>query len=711
MLRRPQRLHRAAAAALVLTMGSATWLAPATGEGSSPAARRTVGEVVGESGDLTVTGTWSGFDLETDDHDHANTEGTDGGTDGGTDDGQHGLLGTADGKAAMVHFAHAVHLERGATLTVVLRPRATKGGAPEFDVVRIRSVLPPRAEAKQAPDAEVTPVDPKGGALALAPAAPFSMLIIPVYCSHQSGSTTVFPMPTAPTQTTFENLVTSTVSKWFDQFSWHNRQFTPTATPWYDICPAWGQFPESPEALAALNGYNSATYKRVVIVGDYAGGGVLGAAENVPGKRMMIYGSSLDPMLWSHELGHLEGMFHANSLRCMNGLTPVIYTVAANCTSTEYGDVDDSLGQPLGYFGFSSAQADKKGWLGPANIRTVNATSKTLIGDYAGAFSIQPMRAVKLELPSGTYYVERRRAVGWDSGLSAYPGLTNGVQLRLVGGNVDSASFLSTQQSQPQLLDGTPATPTFNDAALPFNTIYQTPDGVKIWAAAMGGFAQVYVDWPVGLAGPSNPRNVQATVNSSTGMAHITWDPPALNPGGLTYEIRTSAIAMGGFTTTNNWIDIGPMPDGSSAVGVRAYSGANTSQYAGSNLMWSWPVPTTPNYTVLEGSNPLAGATVTRSVTVTLPWSPYGGASRNFGLYPGTALDGSDWVAAGQTVTFPANATTGTFSFQVYADQTLEPDEQMDIIVAEFHCPAMWFVPDCITPTPIATVTLVNDDP
>jgi hypothetical protein len=34
----------------------------------------------------------------------------------------------------------------------------------------------------------------------------------------------------------------------------------------------------------------------------------------------------------------------------------------------------------------------------------------------------------------------------------------------------------------------------------------------------------------------------------------------------------------------------------------------------------------------------------------------------------------------------------------------------MDIFVADQRCAAGWIVPDCVVPTPIATVTIIDDD-
>lgn len=677
MRARTRHLLRWASGPLVLA-ASVGGTSPAALAGPSPAVPRPAGEVAKA---VTIEGTYSPFRSE---------------------DATTGYIQTADRRAALVHFPGPIQIEAGASITVTARRAAT--AAPSYDVESITSLRPPTVEA---------------GAKASLASTPTTMhlLIIPVWCSHPANSTTVVPGPTGPPSAAFESLVNTTVSPWFKQVSWGHRIFKPTATPYYDICPAWGQLPLDPEALALGGGYPVADFERVVFVGDYSGGGALGAAEDIPGRRAMLYGGTLNPGIWSHELGHLEGLVHANSLRCLQspGPVPVTYTLAATCTSNEYGDPADTMGDWVPYPGFSSAQADQLGWLDPngpsPNIRTFTTSGSLLIADYAAPPSSLRQRAVKIELPSGTYYVDRRNAVGFDSGLAGMPGLTNGVQLHLVAGNVDSSTFLSTWARHANLLDANPATPTFTDAALPFGVTFTTPEGVAIRAAQAGADTKVIVSFPPGLSSPSNPRNVQTTVNPSTGMALVTWDPPLLNPTGLTYEIRTSNAALGPFTTTGTSLTIGPVPDGSNAVGVRAYKTTNptlTSQYAGSPLFFQYPMPTTaPAITVQEHTGL---GTTTHQVALTLPWSPAGGATRNIGLFPGTAQDNVDYLTPLASAVFPQGTTTVNGSFQVVDDNLIEGPEDMELVAVEWRCPAGWYVPACIVPVHLATVTIADDD-
>jgi hypothetical protein len=468
------------------------------------------------------------------------------------------------------------------------------------DVERLVAVRPPTAAtsprlASPEPGASSKAAPGGEGPAPLAANAPKTMLIIPVWCSHENGSTTVAPMPTAPTPTDFEQLVTTTVSPWFEQFSWRERSFVPTSTPWYDICPTWGPLPLSPEAVAAQHGYVSSAYDRVVMV-LASPAPWLGAAEDVPGRRAIVFGSSLDPAVWAHELGHLDGMVHANSLRCLQGVVPVMYSLSATCTSDEYGDPASTMGDHVPFAGFSAVEADQLRWLPPSVITTVTTSTKVRIASYALPHTAFTSRAVKIPLPSGTYYVERRAAVGWDSGLASSPGLTSGVLVRVEAGAVDSSQFTATWQRHGNLLDATPATPTFADAALPMGQVFVTPEGVRIYAAPSGQLTTVYVDMPVGLVAPSNPQRVKAVVQAN-GTVQVGWDPPARNPGNLTYEIRTSDPNQAPITTTNLTAALPPLPDGTSAVGVRAYVTGNpglTSQFAASLPRFTFPLPTTP---------------------------------------------------------------------------------------------------------------------
>lgn len=683
-----------APAALAIVLAVAGLGALPAQAGPSPVERASTGE----EGPATITGTFSPFEVE--------------GADAADEHAGHGtvaLVETARGEAVLVRFDGPTAIEAGSTITISVDPAGGRGSTVR-DVERLVAVRPPTAAtsprlASPEPGASSKAAPGGEGPAPLAASAPKTMLIIPVWCSHENGSTTVAPMPTAPTPTDFEQLVTTTVSPWFEQFSWRERSFVPTSTPWYDICPTWGPLPLSPEAVAAQHGYVSSAYDRVVMV-LASPSPWLGAAEGVPGRRAIVFGSSLDPAVWAHELGHLDGMVHANSLRCLQGVVPVMYSLSATCTSDEYGDPASTMGDHVPFAGFSAVEADQLRWLPPSVITTVTTSTKVRIASYALPHTAFTSRAVKIPLPSGTYYVERRAAVGWDSGLASSPGLTSGVLVRVEAGAVDSSQFTATWQRHGNLLDATPATPTFADAALPMGQVFVTPEGVRIYAAPSGQLTTVYVDMPVGLVAPSNPQRVKAVVQAN-GTVQVGWDPPARNPGNLTYEIRTSDPNQAPITTTNLAAALPPLPDGTSAVGVRAYVTGNpglTSQFAASLPRFTFPLPTTPAVSVVEGTG---SGTVPHTVTLTLPWVPYGGATRNLGLYPGTA-DPSDWVPVGATVAF--TGSTATYTFEVIPDAAQEGNETMDIVVADWRCAAGWLVPDCIVPTPIATVTIVDDD-
>lgn len=663
---------------------------PAALAGPSPAEPRPAGEVAKP---VTIRGTYSPFRSE---------------------DAATGYIQTADQQAALVHFPGPIQIETGATITVTARRADT--AAPSYEVEAITSLTPPPAGDVGAAGKAA----PGGGGEGPQPLAStpvhLHLLIIPVWCSHQAGSTTVQAAPNGPAPSDFETLIKVTVSPWFEKVSWGHRTFKPTATPYYDICPAWGQLPPDPEALATVDGFDVVGAERIMFVGDYGATNTLGAAEDVPGRRAMVYGGTLDPGLWSHELGHLEGLVHANTMDCLQSPGPVrvMYSVLASCTSHEHEDPSDTMGDHTRFAGFSSAQTDQLGWLDPGgaspNIRTFTSSGSLLIADYAAPPTALRQRAVKLELPSGTYYVERRNGVGFDSGLAGMAGLTDGVQVRVVAGNVDLASNPSTWVRHPNLLDATLATGPFTDAALPYGVTFTTPEGVAIRAAAAGANTKVIVSWPPGLTAPSNPRNVQATVNPATGMAQLTWDPPLLNPTNLTYEVRTSNANLGPFTTTGTSMTIGPVPDGSNAVAVRAYKTGSptvTSQYAGSPLFFQFPMPTTaPAITVLESD----GGTTTHLVTLTLPWSPAGGASRSIGLFPISAQDPDDYLTPLANAVFPQGTTTVNGSFEVVNDTDLEGDEQMELVATQVRCPAGYLVPGCVVPVHLATVTIDDDE-
>lgn len=197
-------------------------------------------------------------------------------------------------------------------------------------------------------------------------------------------------------------------------------------------------------AIAA--GVNLSSYTRIVYLftkTSCAASG-MGTVGGQP-SRSYINGN-LTAKTIAHELGHNFGLYHSHALDC-NGVT-----LGNTCTSIEYGDTNDTMGNPdIGHF--NAFQKSRLGWLGQSDslpVTAVTADGSYVMGVYESATS--ETKAVKI--PRGInpltgnqtwFYVEYRQAVGFDSFLSTRPyaqNVTNGVIVHLVEDNVPNSSEL-----------------------------------------------------------------------------------------------------------------------------------------------------------------------------------------------------------------------------------------------------------------------------
>ncbi|MDM7989527.1 hypothetical protein [Arthrobacter sp. zg-Y877] len=179
-----------------------------------------------------------------------------------------------------------------------------------------------------------------------------------------------------------------------------------------------------------LNWYEDPDEALVVFVpaGDLRSGGyggILGGGWTsgpTSGSVLMPRPSGFTNNVVTHELGHVLGLLHANSLKCNNGRADVGLGVNGawgdgSCTSREYGDTSDLMGyaqypSPT----ISSFFWDQGGFGRGDEIYDAgspgSATNYTLRA-WAGSAS---NRAVKFRDTSGeTYYLELRLPVGYDA--------------------------------------------------------------------------------------------------------------------------------------------------------------------------------------------------------------------------------------------------------------------------------------------------------
>lgn len=164
----------------------------------------------------------------------------------------------------------------------------------------------------------------------------------------------------------------------------------------------------------------------------------------------------------SHEVGHVLGIGHANSLRCTDGQ----YTDPATCTRNEYGSPFDVMGAASsGHFhpGAKTYLDYIEERTGTQGLQTVTRSGEYDVFPYATATT--QVKALGIpRLGSGRMYVEYRTAFGFDASLGSR-----------IGPRVQLTTGTNT------LIDLTPATTTWDDASLTVGATYdEAGTGIRV---------------------------------------------------------------------------------------------------------------------------------------------------------------------------------------------------------------------------------------
>lgn len=258
----------------------------------------------------------------------------------------------------------------------------------------------------------------------------------------------------------------------------------------------------------------------------------------------------------AHELGHNFGLQHAGSWTCTRGGVRV--QVSGSCSTSEYGDVFDAMGNVSARHnnGWNLA---KLGILGLAdNVETVAAD-----GTYTLKAALTPtpepgiLRIPRTKNESGSvtswYYLEIRQTGGVFENVS--DATMTGVSIRATAANSSPETLL---------LDSEPSTSTFFDAPLQVGeTFYDGKVLVKTLTAG-GGTASVSVELnALDSEAPSVPTNVSATQEAAG--VKLKWSASSDNLGVSSYAVFRDGSEIGTSPTTS-------FTDKNPTVGLHAYT-------------------------------------------------------------------------------------------------------------------------------------------
>jgi hypothetical protein len=302
------------------------------------------------------------------------------------------------------------------------------------------------------------------------------------------------------------------VSNYYLEQSFGKTQLGGTVLGWYTI-PAstatcdyttWATQAKA-AAGSAINGYEHIQYLFPTQLScDWAGLG------DLTGPETWINGYLYLRVL-AHELGHNFGIHHANSWSCVNA--GVRSALAGACSSIEYGDPFSVMGSG-DTEQFPAFHKGELGWLAPTSTYTV--TANTTVTVAPSEVTTAGPQLIRIPRGSDALYIDYRQPFG--SFFDAFaPGSAP------VNGPMIRKGPLSYNRTQPALVDTTPQTSTYYDAALVSGASLTDPSGIVIHTDSIGpDGATVTISKPGWAQAPTAPSNVVAAENG--GGMDVTWD-------------------------------------------------------------------------------------------------------------------------------------------------------------------------------------------
>jgi chitodextrinase len=323
-----------------------------------------------------------------------------------------------------------------------------------------------------------------------------------------------------------------------DVFGWYTIPYDGSGCQWQ----SWGAAARS---AAQSGGVDMSGYDNIVYVWPRTSSCGWAGLGYMPGSASYVNGD-FNLRVAGHELGHNFGAHHAATYSCTSGGVRV--SISSTCGYTEYGDPFDIMGSASTRHAnnFHIAQF---GWLSSANTQTVTAS-----GTYTlNAIAPESAAAQVIRIPSGDpgeyYYLEYRRPFGtYFDNFSLTDPVVSGVSIRLGPGY----EVLDT----PILLDATPTTSSFLDAALSVGRTFTDPaHGISITTASAGAQAATVTVSLGGTGGggpapdttpPSAPGNVSAQATGTQSVS-VAWSASTDNTGVAGYRVYRNGTQV---TTT-----------------------------------------------------------------------------------------------------------------------------------------------------------------
>lgn len=232
-------------------------------------------------------------------------------------------------------------------------------------------------------------------------------------------------------------------------YGWYQISYNSTAG-----CDYFG-WADAADQAATNDGVNLASFTQRFYVFPEAPGCPGSAWTYINGTQSWANGN-IDSRVFGHELGHNFGVHHANSLNC--GLK--IIDVPQNCTSDEYGDWYDVMGNfwyaEGNSYHFNAAHKASVGWIPTSKIQAITTDGTYQVYAQETLQSGPQVLKIRRNDTGQYYYISFRQNVGFDTNLPQT--ISQGANIHLWDEQNDHQTYL---------LDTTPGSISgFSDSAL-----------------------------------------------------------------------------------------------------------------------------------------------------------------------------------------------------------------------------------------------------
>jgi chitodextrinase len=298
-----------------------------------------------------------------------------------------------------------------------------------------------------------------------------------------------------------------------------------------------------------------------------------------------------------------------------------------------------------------SQQLASLGWASGSALVTATTSGNYTIGAAEDAAS--PVKGLRVARGDGTYlYFDLREPWGTQfDNFSPSDPVVNGVSVRY------SNDWTTIVQSK--LIDTTPATGTYADAALAAGQSFFDPvSGITVTTVSLGGgSAIVNLNWGADTTAPTQPGNLNVASSGAT-TANVTWTASTDARGVTGYEVWRDGVLRATVSGTS-FADTGLVGGTTYQYSVIARDGAGNSSTP-ATASWTQPTPDTT-----KPSAPVLSGTATKQ-KISLSWTA---SIDNVGVVGYRIYrNGALWVSVGSTArSYTGSRNNKTYSYYVVA--------------------------------------------